>query len=93
MSELAHTPRLRRFAERVLAHPRSFALNVSNVRGPCQPVHVLEAPVCEFYSTNAEPEAHAIVMATPALSQMEVLCAGIAVAWRARWGPSRLRSG
>jgi WS/DGAT C-terminal domain len=32
--ELARVPPLRRFAERALAHSRSFALNVSNVPGP-----------------------------------------------------------
>ena len=31
---------------------------------------------------NAVPDAHAIVMATLALSRREVLCARMAVAWR-----------
>jgi diacylglycerol O-acyltransferase / wax synthase len=31
MRRLGHAPQLRSFAQRVLTHPRSFALNVSNV--------------------------------------------------------------
>jgi WS/DGAT/MGAT family acyltransferase len=45
MQRLARTPRLSRFAEDVLSHPRSFALNVSNVPGPRRPVRVLGVPV------------------------------------------------
>ena len=75
MSELAHTPRLRRFAERVLAHPRSFALNVSNVRGPREPVHVLEAPVCEFYSFAEIRELHALRIGV--LSHADALTFGL----------------
>jgi diacylglycerol O-acyltransferase / wax synthase len=50
MRRLAGTPRLSRFAEHVLAHPRSFALNVSNVPGPRRPVRVLGVPVRAPYS-------------------------------------------
>jgi WS/DGAT/MGAT family acyltransferase len=60
MRALGHVPRLRSFAEHVLASPRSFALNVSNVRGPGQPVHLLGAPVRELYSLAEIREHHAL---------------------------------
>lgn len=63
MRDLAGTPRLRRFAERVLAHPRSFALNVSNVPGPRQPVHVLGMPVRSLHSLAEIREHHALRIA------------------------------
>jgi hypothetical protein len=43
------SPRLRRFAERLESSPRSFALCVSNVPGPRQPIHVRGAPVRSLY--------------------------------------------
>lgn len=60
MRELVHTPRLRQFAERVLTHPRSFALNVSNVPGPRQPVQVLGVPVRTLHSLAEIREHHAL---------------------------------
>jgi len=60
MRELARAPRLRRFAERVLTHPRSFALNVSNVPGPRRPVQVLGMPVRALYSLAEIREHHAL---------------------------------
>ena len=60
MRQLARTPQLRRFAERVLTHPRSFALNVSNVPGPRRPVHVLGMPVRAFYSLAEIREHHVL---------------------------------
>jgi diacylglycerol O-acyltransferase / wax synthase len=60
MRELARAPRLRRFAERVLTHPRSFALNVSNVPGPRQPVRVLGRPVRALYSLAEIRDHHAL---------------------------------
>jgi hypothetical protein len=63
MRELTGTPRLRRFAERVLAHPRSFALNVSNVPGPRRPVHVLGVPVRSLHSLAEIRERHALRIA------------------------------
>ena len=63
MRELACVPRLRHFAERVLAHPRSFALNVSNVPGPRRPIYVLEAPVHRLYSMAEIRELHALRVA------------------------------
>jgi len=67
MRDLARTPRLRRFAERVLAHPRSFALNVSNVHGPREPVHVLGVPVRALYSLAEIRELHALRIAAVSL--------------------------
>jgi diacylglycerol O-acyltransferase len=60
MRRLARVPRLRQFTERVLAHPRSFALNVSNVPGPRQPVQVLGVPVSALYSLAEIREHHAL---------------------------------
>jgi diacylglycerol O-acyltransferase / wax synthase len=68
LRELAGTPRLRRFAERVLAHPRSFALNVSNVPGPRHPVQVLGMPVHAMYTLAEIREHHALRIAVVSLA-------------------------
>ena len=68
MRELARAPRLRQFAERALAHPRSFALNVSNVPGPRQPVQVLGVPVRALYSLAEIREHHALRVAVVSLA-------------------------
>ena len=68
MDRLARTPRLSQFVERVLAHPRSFALNVSNVPGPRQPVRVLGQPVHELYSLAEIREHHALRIAVVSLA-------------------------
>ena len=68
MRHLARTPRLARFAEHVLAHPRSFALNVSNVPGPRRPVRVLGAPVSGLYSLAEIREQHALRVAVVSLA-------------------------
>jgi diacylglycerol O-acyltransferase / wax synthase len=68
MRGLAHTPRLSRFADRVLAHPRSFALNVSNVPGPRQPIQVLGVPVRALYSLAEIREHHALRVAVVSLA-------------------------
>jgi diacylglycerol O-acyltransferase / wax synthase len=68
MRRLEHAPQLRSFAESVLAHPRSFALNVSNVRGPRRPVHVLGAPVRSLYSLAEIREHHALRIAVVSLA-------------------------
>jgi diacylglycerol O-acyltransferase / wax synthase len=62
------SPRLRQFAERALAHPRSFALNVSNVKGPRRPVHVLRLPVRSFHSVAEIRERHALRVAVMSLA-------------------------
>ena len=68
MRELAHTPQLSRFADRILAHPRSFALNVSNVPGPRRPVRVLGVPVRALYSLAEIREHHALRVAVVSLA-------------------------
>ena len=69
MRELGRTsPRLRKFAERALAHPRSFALNVSNVRGPDRPVSVLGRAVQSFHSLAEIRERHALRIAVVSLA-------------------------
>lgn len=60
MHELGKVPRLRRFAERALAHPRAFALNVSNVVGPRRPCSVVGVRVDELYSLAEIRERHAL---------------------------------
>jgi diacylglycerol O-acyltransferase len=69
MRELGRaSPRLRQFAERALAHPRSFALNVSNVRGPDRPVSVLGLAVQSFHSLAEIRERHALRIAVVSLA-------------------------
>ena len=65
---LARTPRLSRFAEHVLAHPRSFALNVSNVPGPRRAVQVLGIPVRALYSLAEIGQHHALRVAVVSLA-------------------------
>jgi diacylglycerol O-acyltransferase len=68
MRELARVPPLGQFADRVLSHARSFALNVSNVPGPRQPVHVLGRPVQAMYSLAEIGEHHALRIAVVSLA-------------------------
>ncbi len=68
MRGLAHTPGLSRFADRILAHPRSFALNVSNVPGPRRPIQVLGVPVRAMYSLAEIGEHHALRVAVVSLA-------------------------
>jgi hypothetical protein len=61
MQELGQaSPRLRRFATHILASPRSFALNVSNVPGPRQPITVLGVPAGALYSLAEIGRRHAL---------------------------------
>jgi diacylglycerol O-acyltransferase / wax synthase len=68
MRGLARTPRLSRFADRILAHPRSFALNVSNVPGPRRPIRVLGVPVRALYSLAEIGEHHVLRVAVVSLA-------------------------
>ena len=52
----------------MLAHPRSFALNVSNVPGPRHPVAVLGAPVQAMYTLAEIREHHALRIAVVSLA-------------------------
>ncbi|TMK39286.1 MAG: DUF1298 domain-containing protein [Actinobacteria bacterium] len=69
MRELGRaSPRLRRFAEHALSHPRSFALNVSNVPGPRNPVRVLGSPVRALHSLAEIRERHALRVSVVSLA-------------------------
>jgi len=68
MRGLAHAPRLSNFVDRVLAHPRSFALNVSNVPGPRGPVRVLGVPVRALYTLAEIREHHALRVSVVSLA-------------------------
>lgn len=68
MRGLAHTPRLSRFADRILAHPRSFALNVSNVPGPRRAIQVLGVPVRALYTLAEIREHHALRVSVVSLA-------------------------
>jgi hypothetical protein len=69
MRELGKTsPGLRRFADHVLAGPRAFALNVSNVPGPRRPIDVLGVPVNALYAIAEIGERHALRIAVISLT-------------------------
>jgi hypothetical protein len=70
MRELGKTsPGLRRFADHVLASPRSFALNVSNVPGPRVPIDVLGVPVDALYAIAEIGQRHALRIAVVSLAE------------------------
>jgi diacylglycerol O-acyltransferase / wax synthase len=68
LRELARVPPLGHFAQRVLSHARSFALNVSNVPGPRQPVRLLGRPVVAMYSLAEIGSHHALRIAVVSLA-------------------------
>jgi diacylglycerol O-acyltransferase / wax synthase len=68
------SPALGRFCERVERGPRAFALNVSNVPGPREPVTVLGAPVSALHSIAELGSHHALRVAAVSLADM--LCLG-----------------
>ncbi len=68
MRQLGRSPTLREFAERALTHPRSFALAISNMRGPSRPVHVLESSVLGLYPIAEIREHHALRVAVASLA-------------------------
>lgn len=75
LRELAHvSPRLERFAARLEESPRRFAVNVSNVPGPREPVAVLGAPVDALHSIAEIGERHALRVAV--VSVADRLCFG-----------------
>ncbi len=61
-------PSLRRLLERATAHPRTFALNVSNLRGPLERPSVLGAPVRGFYSIAEIRERHGLRVAVVSMA-------------------------
>ncbi|MEX0621114.1 MAG: wax ester/triacylglycerol synthase domain-containing protein [Solirubrobacterales bacterium] len=68
------SPRLSHLYSKFESNPRRFGLNISNVRGPSQPVSVLEAPVETVHSIVEIGERHALRVA--ALSVGDRLCFG-----------------
>src|ERR1700735_780019 len=71
------SPKLQRFAEQLERTPRRFALNVSNVPGPREPVSVLSSPVRALYSLAEISEHHALRVSVMSLADQ--LCFGFCV--------------
>jgi hypothetical protein len=71
------SPRLERFAEQLERSPRRFALNVSNVPGPREPVEVLSSPVDALYSLAEISRHHALRVS--AMSLADRMCFGFCV--------------
>jgi WS/DGAT/MGAT family acyltransferase len=57
---LSHIRPVDRFASRLATGPREFALAVSNVPGPREPVRLLGLPVSELYSVAEPADRHAL---------------------------------
>jgi WS/DGAT/MGAT family acyltransferase len=57
---LSHIRPLYRVASELASGPREFALSVSNVPGPSEPVHVLGGRVVELYSVAEPADRHAL---------------------------------
>ena len=62
------SPRLRSFCDRLEASPRSFALSVSNVPGPREPVSVLASPVEAIHSIAEIGRRHALRVSAVSLA-------------------------
>jgi diacylglycerol O-acyltransferase / wax synthase len=71
------SPKLQRFAEQLERNPRRFALNVSNVPGPREPVSVLSSPVRSLYSLAEISQHHALRVSVTSLADQ--LCFGFCV--------------
>jgi hypothetical protein len=71
------SPRLERFAEQLERSPRRFAINVSNVPGPREPVSVLAAPVRQLHSLAEISQHHALRVSV--ISLADQLCFGFCV--------------
>jgi hypothetical protein len=66
--ELSGVPPLEHFVARIERNPRRFALSVSNVPGPPQPVSVLGAPVVHLHSIAEIGERHALRVSATSLA-------------------------
>jgi diacylglycerol O-acyltransferase len=75
LHELSAVPPLEHFLERVESNPRRFALSVSNVPGPREPVSVLGAPVLHLHSLAEIGERHALRVSATSLAGL--LCFGL----------------
>jgi WS/DGAT/MGAT family acyltransferase len=63
----AVSPRLSTLCERIERSPRAFALNVSNVPGPREPVTVCGTPVSSLHSIAEIAQHHAVRVAATSL--------------------------
>jgi diacylglycerol O-acyltransferase / wax synthase len=75
LRELSGLPPLEHFVTRIERNPRRFALSVSNVPGPREPVSVLGAPVTGLHSLAEIGERHALRVS--AMSLAGQLCFGL----------------
>jgi diacylglycerol O-acyltransferase / wax synthase len=75
LHQLGHvSPRLERLATQLERSPRRFALNVSNVPGPRQPVAVMSAPVRQLHAVAEISQHHALRVSVVSLA--DLLCFG-----------------
>jgi diacylglycerol O-acyltransferase len=75
LHELSGVPPLEHLVTRMEQNPRRFALSVSNVPGPREPVSVLGAPVAHLHSIAEIGERHAL--RASATSLVGALCFGL----------------
>jgi hypothetical protein len=75
LHELSGLPSLEHFVTRLERNPRRFALSVSNVPGPREPVSVLATPVLALHSLAEIGERHALRVS--AMSLAGKLCFGL----------------
>lgn len=75
LRELSGLPPLERLVTRIEQNPRRFALSVSNVPGPRDPVSVLGVPVVHLHSIAEIGERHALRVS--AISLAGLLCFGL----------------
>lgn len=75
LHELSGVPPLEHLLTRIERNPRRFALSVSNVPGPRDPVSVLDAPVAHLHSIAEIGERHALRISATSLAGL--LCFGL----------------
>ena len=75
LHELSDCPPLEHLLARMERNPRRFALSVSNVPGPREPVSVLDLPVAQLHSLAEIGERHALRVS--AMSLAGSLCFGL----------------
>jgi WS/DGAT/MGAT family acyltransferase len=75
LHELSGVPPLEHLLTRMERNPRRFALSVSNVPGPREPVSVLQAPVAHLHSIAEIGERHALRVSATSLAGL--LCIGL----------------
>jgi hypothetical protein len=75
LHELSAAPPLEHLVTRIEQSPRRFALSVSNVPGPREPVDVLGRPVARLHSLAEIGERHALRISATSLAGL--LCFGL----------------